>query len=615
MEQPVLAYLKKPYNGQQHGLFSIVGIMENNEFCHIDKKKSKEMFRPEGDIFSYKLFINHPDLKAENFYKISYYPNPSEKAGTGGYTSYILSERDEIALVGIPVFEASFPEITKKDFLSLEIVRQKISLQLIEEKLKLGFDTDFYIWTKHGLIKCFFETDGVDFLKYWHNNEEFLLKNRDKLYFTSDNEGSQCGIVLGDIEGESFTIDTINNAELVKWFSKEIKEKDTAFFTKMNIGKQLKDFLPDILTSVQNDHLYKSRMNFILEHNNQFLLTYEDLITLKENPHFTNLIVNCIEDQITLIKNDYNSDLEEAEQERDEKIGKAIKDRDDRIQKISQELEEYDQIVVLKKDEINALSQKITLLEKRKESIVSDFNIIKEVLGSVNSLDNEVKSFVIETCHDDTSIECYDIQSFRGRLIATLKEFGLFLEEKFLFNLVDCFCYRPLIILPDVRLATSIVKSINSTNFIVQQVGIDWISFDKLWNNGLGNLWKSAEKEPEKIHILILENINMSHIDCYMSPVIDIIQGIRGIIPIGQTCLPTNLRILRTVTEKGIGLPIYKKSIAAFTCPEISFENTKKSSIKKEDCFFKAITLFKGIEDFDEEDFHSINEYYVTEPE
>ena len=107
----------------------------------------------------------------------------------------------------------------------------------------------------------------------------------------------------------------------------------------------------------------------------------------------------------------------------------------------------------------------------------------------------------------------------------------------------------------------SYAATTNNAFYIIQQIEPDWLHFSDFWKNGLGAIWKSAHDYPDKLHFLFLEDINMSSPECYARPLLDMITGIRMLIPFGKTQYPGNLKIIATkisTENPEIGLPLIR---------------------------------------------------------
>jgi hypothetical protein len=84
---------------------------------------------------------------------------------------------------------------------------------------------------------------------------------------------------------------------------------------------------------------------------------------------------------------------------------------------------------------------------------------------------------------------------------------------------------------------------------MTEYVSAKWASYDDLWNNGLAYIVEKSNEEPETIHFLLLQNINLSYLPNFLQPLVDLQKGLISKFPVTDIPLPRNLRILCTVVE------------------------------------------------------------------
>ena len=100
---------------------------------------------------------------------------------------------------------------------------------------------------------------------------------------------------------------------------------------------------------------------------------------------------------------------------------------------------------------------------------------------------------------------------------------------------------------------------------MVSYVGVGWKSFDDLRYSGLSAIVAEAIKNPDMIHFLVLRNINMSYIPCYLQPVLDMQSGLSQYFPGTGIGFPENLRILCTRTKDTV-IPVSASSLEGIGC-------------------------------------------------
>lgn len=127
----------------------------------------------------------------------------------------------------------------------------------------------------------------------------------------------------------------------------------------------------------------------------------------------------------------------------------------------------------------------------------------------------------------------------------------------------------------------------NNSYVFLQQVEPDWLKYDFLHQNGLKQAWASATAEPEVIHLLVLQDLNMASIECYAKPLNDVIAGIRKSLPGVKGPIPQNLWIigipLPTFPNQDFGLPMLEQTFKNWGAVPICagpWELTKSASAK-----------------------------------
>jgi hypothetical protein len=133
----------------------------------------------------------------------------------------------------------------------------------------------------------------------------------------------------------------------------------------------------------------------------------------------------------------------------------------------------------------------------------------------------------------------------------------------FPFLLQDFRCW----LVEDIRMILGFARLTANCKLVIQQVEPDWIKFEKLYQNGLRQIWESAHESPDLIHFLLLEDLNLAGVECYGKPMLDVNQGIRTQLPGVYTGWPPNLWVFASFlppTQHGFGLPLYRKTFESW---------------------------------------------------
>lgn len=207
------------------------------------------------------------------------------------------------------------------------------------------------------------------------------------------------------------------------------------------------------------------------------------------------------------------------------------------------------------------LRGEIAYMQLEKQRLISDIRIQAQIKDQSRTNENFNK-FEIQT-FTAVGEKYQSLQDFIKIFNQSIKEeFGTQLNfgTRSLFQLKDYVCLLSAQVEPVLQIA----RLSNNCKIILQQVEPDWLKFEALLNNGLKQAWTSAEQQPETIHFLILQDINMSAIECFGKPLLDVIAGIRKTIPGLNNQYPPNLWIfgipLLLPEDQQFGLPMFRKT-------------------------------------------------------
>ena len=222
-------------------------------------------------------------------------------------------------------------------------------------------------------------------------------------------------------------------------------------------------------------------------------------------------------------------------------------------------------------------------VNERKNDLVSDFAIIKEVLG-VGALTSQTiekndrlpsKTLRIESI-DFVETECIMFNAYKKSLEDTLKANKL--PHQNASTIADMLAEYKILLAPDVAYSMSIIHAAQKCFYAVEYVNVGWKSFDDLWEEGLQEMVQHCIQEPNQMHFLVLQNINLSYLPNYMQPLVDIQMGVSSGFPQGIS-FPENLRILCTLDDGNV-LPMSEKSLSFIGCIEKLSKEIHVSVIK-----------------------------------
>jgi len=190
--------------------------------------------------------------------------------------------------------------------------------------------------------------------------------------------------------------------------------------------------------------------------------------------------------------------------------------------------------------------------------------------------DIKIHTLVKTPTAEEKLLSTYDEQTYPQRDLSfeNLAEFSRLLQTCFhtdeldisrlaqyiVYQLKDHSCFLTYKIEPILQMA----KLSNNCKVLIQQVEPDWLKFERLYNNGLQKIWQSAHEQKSMLHFLILEDINISSIECYARPLLDLLCGIRENLPGQHTAWPENLWIFGIPVSPNLGddfrMPLLKET-------------------------------------------------------
>lgn len=371
--------------------------------------------------------------------------------------------------------------------------------------------------------------------------------------------------LIKEPQGESIILDCMDEKQLFEWFRQLLKQIQPDYVDLLDKNRSWRTELPSLFSITDNEKLQADliRHKRIEGKFDLLELSRNDIKTLVDS---SDNLKAAFEKKINEHKEDFKSSYQNELSQYKSEIEQQKKELDVEIKRLqNQKVIEEGFLEKLAKQITDAKSQ-LAEMQENKDRIIQDFSIIKEVLQVQSQCNNSIKenqnSFVVEEIIDSDNDNLKTIEEFEEQLKYHLSINAI--NHQFAKKIINVISTQKAILVKDIKIGLSIVEATNNAKYIVQQVEPDWLHFKALWENGLGEIWNLAHSSPEKFHFLLLEDINMSALECYCRPLLDILNGIRKKIPFGQTPFPNNLKIFATIAsfeEPEIGLPIYRNTI------------------------------------------------------
>lgn len=565
----------------------IVGYVDRlNKYHHLNSKEINNTFPPKGRVFAHN-FVQKYESFRNSLVCLAVMPNAKDGEGLD---SYIWDK-------SVTVYEFG----TK--------------LKSLKANLNEDGENNFRIFQENDLI----ETESDKFIHCGDKVYYIKAQSRERLipYWNIssldiiDTSFGKKYIPSSQLPEKDGCIDITNDDQLINWFMTKILRKH---YSEIVAGESF-DVVEQYLVKAFNDmknltpNVHKSRLERIKRISTNFIMTLDELHAISDIPWVKNVIQQTVEahkqslisdtsaeykDLLDKLKEEHETQIELEKIRYDEKLKELETEFKASASTISEneakatakleekklEIEILDETIATKKKDIENVEQLIKKVNERKNDLISDFTIIKEVFGmgspaSSPILSKSSKPLNIESI-DQVETECMMYNAYKKSLEDTLKANKL--PHQNASTIADMMVEYKLLLVPDGAYAMAIIHAAQKCFYGVEYVNVGWKSFDDLWAEGLQEMVRHCVSEPEQMHFLILQNINLSYLPNYMQPILDIQMGLSPCFPSGIQ-YPDNLRILCTLDD-GEVLPMSEKSLRYIGCIEKPSKEIHVSSIK-----------------------------------
>lgn len=557
--------------GENSAKIRALGIIsKNNDFLELSENEAKKYFPPYGFLFEPGFFLNH-SFKIDNI--IQFWAEENFKADEGQDKFKLKYRSTDVKSFGINARNIyGFKKTNLVACLGDVSVDDNHS-----DGVFYGL-TDKYIIGKLRAKNGVVEPALHHRIQIWDRDGQSIITN------------GNSNRLLKEPIGDSITLDCMNDKQLFEWFRDLLKQIEPDYVKLLDKNATWRKELPNLFSIVDDERLEadKIRLKRIEEKFEFISLTHQEIRLLVDNSeNLKEAFYKIIDSHKQEFKNRYKAELDKFETEINEKklsLNKEITKLEEQKKENEDEVKRLTETTQIAKDEIESL-------KKNKDRIIEDFSIIKEVLNS-NDLTQttEEQSYIIENITSPKSFETGNKETLENELKYQLSIFNI--KSSFSRKVLDAVAIYDAILIKDIRIGVALAKATNNAKSIIQQVEPDWLHFKDFWNNGLGDIWQSAQNNPEICHFLILEDVNMSAPECYSRPLNDMLVGVRSLIPFGKSNFPKNLKILASYIsyeEPEIGLPMNKDTFYGWGA--IGFRGNIYSSDKTN---FEPTTTFSN---------------------
>lgn len=553
----------------------IIGIglsdRETGEYIPVPVGDRNKVFPTRGSVFAFDFLKHNPTMENEC---ICMCVKPNNNTNIVNGEDFVWDWKDEAYIYADKVRKLKHP-INENGGINYDI--------LSKEGI-LGKDGNIYFICADNIYRY---SSGSRLLPYWKLSDveaDLFVFNGHTYLLSQDITIAEHG-----------KVDITNDEQLIEWYKKNILKKE------WNTIYEAKDFnaVESILTNELKNlkvpvNVFKSRLERITSMSENITLTFEELEDLSTSPWFADTISKTVDKYadrfINNVKEKHATELAELNASHEKKLRDAnvqfeldkelyknqIEEKKKELDSLNERIQSEEQekrqnldllkaeIIDLDKD-INTKNEEIERLNSRKEAIISDFGIIKDVLSmsSTTSITQAKSSSHIEVFDKRDQREFPTASPFRKNLEAYLKHYkgGKIPEDEIVTKLATF----NVVLFPDDETLLATMHATRRCHYIIEYVDVNWKSFDDLKSNGLSDIVAAAIERPDVIHFLVLRNINMSFIPCYLQPVLDIQYGLAQFFPGTTIRFPENLRILCTRAKDAI-IPITEASLKGIGC-------------------------------------------------
>lgn len=552
----------------------VVGYTDlKNDFHQLSEREAIELFPNKGKIFAHNF--------AERFHHtkgtlVCLSVKVNEKVGD--YLEAYVWDKS----AGVYEYGSSVKRINGSF-----TANGQYNYNILRDNNLLDLKNDRFIFSG-GLIYLIKAESQERLISYWKPGSLDTLEIHGRLFVTDSKKRVEDG-----------KIDITTDDQLMEWYLKNILKKNwSQIFEEKTFGN-VEPLIRDAFSVSKglDGIVVGSRIKRLTHINRVLTFSFEALNELKSLPW----LKDSIEQSVSAHKEAFLNDIEvekskklkeitekyeleillekeRVEKEKkelseqlsdiDEKIKANKKKCEDAISEKQLELEIIEEKLNSRKKEADTLEGEISRLEKKKDDIIEDFSIVKEVLGinNVSLEETAPKQHSIEDINlSEEAIPVYQafIKSIENTLTAN------HIAHKAASSIGNQLAIYKTILVPDVAIAKIIALATKKCRYSVEYVSATWKSFEDLWQNGLGFIVDECSKNQGIMHYLILQNINLSYLPNYMMPLIDIQRGITSKFPGVNTQFPDNLRIFCTTVSDDV-MPMNENCLKFIGCVDKS---------------------------------------------
>ena len=600
---------------------NVIGYCDDNlhVFHPLNNAEALELFPTRGKVFAYRFNIDYRHLKGRI---VCLCVQPSNKDDR---EKFVWDWDAEVIEYGQIIFTLK-GEFTEDSQHNYDILTNNGLHDVNSDKLVYN----------SGRVYQIIPDNNDRVLKYWEASSLDMVTVDVYKYFV--------GISLPKHDG---LLDITNDEQLANWYLSKVVKKNWAGIVQAQSFRNSESFLRELLSS-QKDldaATIENRLKRLLSIDTSISLMFDSLKDIAETPWFSDVVNRSISQEkehlIEQLKNDNLEEIQKIKEYHDLELMQLEEEQKAKIEKLQQEIDEkrkdlevqertldaklqeknfeielLDETAKEKQQAITTLEESIAKMNDRKASIIQDFSIIQEVLSTSVPQDKVAgiassKQFTLEEIN------------YSANPITRFQAYVKSLEDVLKVNeapkcspqaLARLLAKYLVVLCPSQTIAQSLIMASHKCRYMTEYVSAKWASFDDLWNNGLAYIVGKSNEEPETIHFLLLQNINLSYLPNYLQPLADLQKGLITKFPATDIPLPKNLRILCTVAEDEL-ITMPASVLKHFGCIDKACQfDISSAMIMADDANLGYLTteelIREGRQDFE---LHNMFEQYIDE--
>ena len=557
-----------------HGYVKVYGYMNGYTFIPLSLEESSRIFTPKGEVFAPKIARDYSNLDRK-LIALSVKPNNNEGDNRDDFVCDYYN--GEVRTIGYTI--ANLPKVG--------VIGEYNYMQLQEHHL-LGKDEPVFFQVKDRLY--YIKNDKQRLIPYCTITDSMpIVRGKYDTYYLGSSLPMEQGVI--DITNDQQLIKWfVDNIAIVRWHDIQCGDGKLAQEAAKQALEATKNLSPDIV---------KHRLQRLATLTESFVLTRDEVQSLIDAPwlqptiqkalvqfkeDYVNLVLSENADEINSIRKEHKIEIQREKAQHDsaiaqlkESMEKALQTHDNTMSQLGStisakrvELEALSNDIEEKRITINDLTKQLNEIIIRKDTIIADFDVIKQVLklsANDSSISVPVKQYVAKGLRiSEVGLSQNILPSYRGfkkNLEICLKSYGCKTDN--INSLFEFLVRYDSLILPNMETLMSIIYATGQCRYIMSYVNVAWKSYDDLWNNGLSQIVDSCQNNPTVIHYLVLRNINLTYVPNYLQPLLDAQVGYSNILPNTDEPYPINLKVLMSATDDEV-IPLTKDSLQFVGC-------------------------------------------------